>query len=297
VKVKKEMDKRRWIVIGVLLAVACVIAVSATYIYTTPKGGGVVGEGKIGVAVSILPQADFVENVGGDRVQVTVMVPPGASPHIYEPTVDQLKEMSRAEVYFKVGSGLEFELAWMDKIIGINPDIQVVDCSKGITKMGKDTHIWNSPANAKILVENICDGLIQADPEHETYYTANRDKYLRELDDVDAYIHERLDNFTTNRAFMIYHPAFGYFAKEYNLTQIAIEYEGKAPTPKVIQDCIDKAREYNLSYIYVAPQFATKDAEAIAHEIGGQTVFMDPLPWDYIANMRSIAASLALEME
>ncbi len=293
------MDKRRRIVIGVLFATVFLIAVSATYIYTTPKGEGVMGEGegKIGVAVSIVPQADFVENVGGDRVQVTVMVPPGASPHTYEPTAGQLKEVSRAKVYFKVGSGVEFEEEWMDKIIGVNPDIQVVDCSKGITKMGRDPHIWNSPANAKIMVGNICEGLIQADPEHEAYYIANRDKYLRELDDVDSYIHERLDGFTTNRAFMIYHPAFGYFAKEYNLTQIAIEHKGKAPTPKVIQDCIENAREYNLSYIYVAPQFATKNAEAIAHEIGGQTLFMDPLPRDYIANMRSIAASLALEME
>jgi len=184
----------------------------------------------------------------------------------------------------------------MDKILGVNPDMQVVDCAKGITKLGNDPHIWNSPANAKVMVENICDGLCHVDPEHEAYYTANRDKYLQELDGIDKYIHERLDGFK-KRVFMIYHPAFGYFANEYNLTQIAIEHKGKASTPKVIQDCIGKARQYNLSYIYVAPQFATEDAETIAHEISGQTVFMDPLPRDYIANMRSIAAAIALELE
>lgn len=288
------MDNRKGIAIGVLVAIACMIAVSGCI---TPEGEKVVGEEGIGVVVTILPQADFVENVGGDCVQVTVMVPPGASSHTYEPTASQLKEVSKAKVYFKVGSGVEFEQAQMDKILGVNPDMQVVDCAEGITKLGKDPHIWNSPVNAIVMVENICDGLCQVDPEHEAYYMANRDKYLQELNDVDIYIHERLDGFTGNRVFMIYHPAFGYFAAEYALTQIAIEHKGKAPTPKVIQDCVDKARQYNLSYIYVAPQFATKDAETIAHEIGGQPVFMDPLPQDYIANMRSVAASLALEME
>ena len=288
------MDNRKGIAIWVLVAIACMIAVSGCI---TPKGEKVAGEEGIGVVVTILPQADFVENVGGDRVQVTVMVPPGASSHTYEPTASQLKEVSKAKVYFKIGSGVEFEQAQMDKILGVNPDMQVVDCAEGITKLGKDPHIWNSPVNAIVMVENICDGLCQVDPEHEAYYIANRDKYLQELNDVDIYIHEQLDGFTGNRVFMIYHPAFGYFAAEYALTQIAIEHKGKAPTPKVIQDCVDKARQYNLSYIYVAPQFATKDAETIAHEIGGQPVFMDPLPRDYIANMRSVAASLALEME
>jgi len=288
------MNNRKGIVIGMLIAAAFVIAVSGCI---TPEEEKVAGEEGIGVVVTILPQEDFVENVGGDRVQVMVMVPPGASTHTYEPTASQLKEVSKAKVYFKVGSGVEFEQAWMDKIMSVNPDMQVVDCAEGITKMGKDPHIWNSPVNAIVTVENICDGLCQVDPEHEAYYMANRDKYLQELNDVDIYIHERLDGFTGNRVFMIYHPAFGYFAAEYALTQIAIEHKGKAPTPKVIQDCVDKARQYNLSYIYVAPQFATKDAETIAHEIGGQTVFMDPLPRDYIASMRSVAASLALEME
>ena len=285
------MDRGRWIVIGVLIAAVCFLIACIA-----PEEERAEDE-QIGVVVTMHPQADFVEEIGGDNVQVTVMVPPGASPHTYEPTPGKLKEVSKAEVYFMVGSGVEFENAWMDKIISVNPDISVVDCAQGITKMGKDPHIWNSPENAKVMVENICNGLILGDPEHKAYYTANSDKYLQELDDVDAYIHKRLDNFTTNRVFMIYHPAFGYFAEEYNLTQIAIEHKGKAPTPKVIRTCIDKARLHNLSYIYVAPQFAAEGAETIAHEIGGQTVFMDPLPRDYTANMRSIAASLSLEME
>lgn len=251
---------------------------------------------KIGVVVTTLPLTDFVENVGGDRVKVTVMVPPGASPHIYEPTSSQLRDVAKANIYFKVGSGVEFELVWMDKIIKTNPSMFVIDCSNGVTKIGKDPHIWNSPINAKKMVENICQGLIKVDSNHRKIYTENKEKFLGEIDAVDRYIRDRLKNFN-NRAFMIYHPAFGYFAKEYNLKQIAIEHRGKAPSPKVIKDCIDKAKQYNLSYVFVAPQFTTKHAETIAYQIGGKTLFIDPLPRHYISNMRSVATSLSLEME
>jgi zinc transport system substrate-binding protein len=281
-----------------LLAISmCLVGIFLLGAFASPYLGlqpATTGE-EIGVVVSILPQADFVEKVGGDRVHVTIMVPPGADPHTYEPTPSQMVEVSKAKMYAKVGSGVEFELVWMGKIIEQNKKMLVVDCSKDITKLGNDPHIWNLPINAKKMVKNICTGLIEVDPDNEDYYTQNKNNYLQELDAVDAYIRERLDNFT-NRVFMTYHPAFGYFAKEYNLTQLAIEHGGKEPTPKVIQDCIDLARQYNLSYIFVAPQFATVYAETVAHEIGGQTVFIDPLPRNYIPNMRSIASSLSLEM-
>jgi zinc transport system substrate-binding protein len=277
-------------VIGIVLAAVCLLGCIGPE--EAPEN-----EARINVIVSVLPQADFVEHVGGEHVAVTVMVPPGASPHTYEPTASQLREVSEADIYFIVGSGVDFENAWLERIIGIHPELKVVSCADGITKHGTDPHIWTSPVNAKMMVGHICAGLVEIDPEHEPEYTANRDEYLQELDTVDTYVHERLDPATTYRAFLIYHPAFGYFAAEYNLTQIAIEHEGKTPTPQVIQDCINYAEQYNLSYIYVAPQFATKDAEVIADEIGGQTVFIDPLPRDYIANMRSIAAALALELE
>jgi zinc transport system substrate-binding protein len=288
------MDKRKGIVIGVLLAAVFLIAVSATYIYIARERGRVADDGKIGVVVTILPQAEFVEKVGGDKVHVTLMVPPGASPHVYEPTTSQLMEVSDAKMYAMVGSGVEFELVQMEKLIEINRDMLVVDTSEGVTLMGKDPHIWNSPVNAKIMVENICEGLIEVDPENADFYTQNKNNYLKELDILDGYIHYKLDGFT-NRVFLIYHPAFGYFATEYNLTQLPVEHGGKEPTPKVIQDCIDKARQYNLQYVFVAPQFATEHCEIIANEIGGQTASMDPLAKNYISNMGRIADSLALE--
>jgi len=279
------------------ISIVLVLVLAATLIdFATSCAREAEGVGKIGVAVTILPIADFIENVGGKKVDVTVMVPPGASPHTYEPTPSQMVKISKAKMYAKVGSGVEFELVWMDKLMKQNKKMLVIDCSAGIMKIGKDPHIWNSPVNAKKMVENICAGLIEIDPKNKDHYTENRNRYLRDLDGLDAYIRKRLGGFT-HRYFMTYHPAFGYFANEYNLTQLAIEHKGKEPTPKVIQDCIDLAKRHNLSYIFVAPQFATKHAETIANSIGGKTVFIDPLPRLYIPNMRSVAASLSLEME
>lgn len=280
-------------VLSIVLALVIAVALPVSAISCGQKEEA---SEKIRVVVSIIPLADFVKNVGGEKVDVSLMVLPGKSPHTYKPTRSQLQVVNEAEIYVKAGSGVEFEITYMDDIISYNTDMLIVDCSKGIELMGTDPHIWNSPVNTKTIVENICEGLIQVDPDNADFYTQNKNDYLKELDILDGYIHCELDVFT-NRTFIIYHPAFGYFADEYNLTQLAVEHKGKEPTPKVLQDCIDMAKEYNLQYLFVAPQFATEHCKTIASEIGGQTAPMNPLPDNYIANMGRIAYSLALEFK
>lgn len=259
------------------------------------ESGNVSGE-KIVVVVTLPPQAEFVEKVGGDRVKVVVMVPQGANPHIYEPTPDQLKNVSKAKIYFKVGSGLEFEEAWLDKILAVNPSISIVDGSKGVEILDKDPHIWVSPANAKKMVENFYEGLVEVDSFHKDEYKMNMEKYLKELDMLDSYIQNKLARFT-NKVFLVYHPSLSYLAKEYNLTQISIEYEGKEPSPKIIQKCIEYAKKYRLSYVYVEPYFTTKYAETIAGEIGGEVIFLNSLPRNYVDGIKSIVDLLCLEFE
>lgn len=267
---------------------------------------------KIGVVVTLLPQAEFVEKVGGDKVDVTVMVPPGAEPHFYAPTPSQMVALSRAAMYAKVGSGVEFELDWMDNLVAQNEDILVVDCSEGVSLInmtsehehdedvheeeadeqnGMDPHIWMSPMNAEIMVKNICDGLIKVDPDNKTYYEVNRDAYLQELTELDRNIRESLSGLT-NRRFMVYHPSYGYFAAEYGLTMIAVEDEGKEPTSAGIKNLIDQAEEYNIKVIFVSPQFSQQSAEVIASEIGGEVISVDPLARDYITNMRTLLDEL-----
>ncbi|MFC2018017.1 metal ABC transporter solute-binding protein, Zn/Mn family [Chloroflexota bacterium] len=269
-------------------------------------GNGEAGN-DIGVVVTLLPQAEFVEKVGGDKVDVTVMVPPGAEPHFYDPTPSQMVALSRAEIYAKVGSGVDFELDWMDNLIAQNEDILVVDCSEGVSLIdmageheeeeedhehsGMDPHIWMSPVNVRIMVQNICDGLVQVDPDNKTYYEVKRDAYIRELTQLDQDIRDGLSGLT-NRKFMVYHPSFGYFAEEYDLTMIAVEEEGKEPTSAGIKKLIDQAEEYNIKVIFVSPQFNQQNAEVIASEIGGEVIPIDPLARDYITSMYTLSDEL-----
>mgnify|MGYP000002774636 CR=1 FL=1 len=285
-------------IIAILLVSLCLASIyyySSTQQQVEEKTGKI-SEEKIGVVVTLLPQAEFVEKVGGNRVKVIIMVPPGANPHIYEPTPSQLKKVSEAEIYFKVGSGVEFEKTWWDKILAAKPSIYVVDGSKGIKIVDKDPHIWTSPVNAKKMVKNFYAGLVEIDPSHKDEYKMNMEKYLEELDKLNNYIQNKFANFT-NKVFLVYHPSFSYLAREYNLTQISIEHEGKEPSPQIIQKCIEYAKKYHLSYVYVEPQFTAKYAETIAREIGGKIVFLDPLPRSYVDGMKNVADLLSLEFE
>jgi len=206
--------------ISIILVALLVLAMLASGLSCEQKEA--VAE-KIVVATSILPLADFLGNVGGEKVEVIAMVPPGANPHTYEPTTSRMMALDRARMYAKVGSGIEFELVWMDKLVAINKEMLVIDCSKGIESHetagehgAMDPHIWMSPQNAQIMVQNICRGLVQVDPASKAYYEKNRDNYLQELIRLDRDIKGSLSGMVS-RTFMVYHPAFGYFAREYNL--------------------------------------------------------------------------------
>lgn len=303
-----------------LLAFVLIALIAVTTISCGENGeaGEEAGE-NIGVVVTILPQAEFVEKIGGEKVDITVMVPSGASPHTYEPKPSQMVALARAIMYAKVGSGVDFELVWWDDLIEQNKDVLVVDCSEGVslTEMAgehqhegeedeheeegqehgdMDPHIWMSPLNTMVMVQNICDGLVQVDPDNRAYYQGNRDDYLEELMQLGQDIRDGLSG-VVNRRFMVYHPAFGYFAEEYGLTMIPVEDEGKEPTGPGITHVIEQAREYNIKVIFASPQFSQRIAEVIAGGIGGEVVSIDPLARNYIANMRLILGELVEAME
>ncbi|MDO9549484.1 MAG: zinc ABC transporter substrate-binding protein [Methanoregula sp.] len=265
------------------------------------------------VAVTILPQKQFVESIAGEYARVIVLVPPGADPHTHEPTPKQLEDIGQASVYFKVGSGIEFERAWMDKLSGVNSRMTVVDSSTGIqlisgyqdpdeegaapgtqdetgVQNGADPHIWLSPKNAKIMVENTYQGLARADPVHKAAYRANTDAYLKKLDELDADIsHEIARNQV--HTIMVYHPAWSYFARDYDLLQIPIEADGKDPTPMGIENLIRQAKAENITVIFASPQYITKSASVIAKEISGSVALVDPLEEDYLGNIRNVSSA------
>ena len=279
--------------LSLLLSMTLVLLLSTCAPAVQPAGD------KIGVMVTVLPQVEFVNAVGGEKVDVTAMVPPGANPHTYEVTPAQMAKLSKAKMYAKVGSPLEFELTWLDKLVAQNHDMLLVDCGQGIALMegadpdepGIDAHTWTSPGNVKTMVSNISAGLSQISPADRQYFEKNRDLYVEKLDALDADIRSSLTGIGS-RTFIVYHPAWGYFAREYGLKQLGIERDGKEPQAAYMARLISEARESNVKVIFVSPQFDTRSAEAIAREIGGRVVSIDPEGRDYLDNMRKVAEAL-----
>ncbi|AQU03014.1 MAG: zinc ABC transporter substrate-binding protein [Dehalococcoides mccartyi] len=248
---------------------------------------------KLKIAVSIVPLKEFTQQIAGDKAEVILMVPPGAEPHTYQPLPSQMVDISQADMYVKLGSDFGFEQTWISKILALNHSMLMVDSSVNITLEsspegdGADPHIWLSPRNAIQMVKNITTGLMSLDPENKSYYAANRDAYLAKLEQLDNEITLALSHLH-NRTFLVFHPAWAYFARDYNLKELSIEIEGKEPTPQQMIEIIDLAIQNNISIVFASPQFSSRSAESIASEIGGQVIMIDPLAQDYIKNMEFV---------
>ncbi|MBT8508050.1 hypothetical protein AZH53_06480 [Methanomicrobiaceae archaeon CYW5] len=287
-----------FILLAILLCVGCISPQEDTPPPSSPQPTLSEDDDKIPitVAVTIPPLRQFVEAVGGDRVSVMVMVPPGASPHTYEPTPGQLRALSETDVYVMVGSGIEFENVWMERIMSMNSDMEVIDTSTGIEPLsedstgdgGTDPHIWTSPANAVRMVRTIEDGLSRHYPAYADEFSHGADDYVARLEQLDAQIRASREGNPT-RPLMVYHPAWGYFAHEYDIPLIVIETDGKEPSPTHLQTMIDRATEEQVTAIVVAPEQTTKNAEVIARETGAGIIYISSLEEDYLAMMHRIA--------
>ncbi len=266
------------------------------------------------ITVSILPQEYFVEKIGGARVEVNIMVEPGASPATYEPKPQQMKALSEAKAYVSIG--VPFEKAWMEKIKGANPQMLVIDSAQGIERMEMvahhhhgeaeaehnhehdhgaetlDPHIWLSPQLVKLQAENIYQGLVKIDPENEANYQANLAQFLSEIDQLDRQIKQNLTGIE-NRQFIVFHPAWGYFARDYGLEQVSIEVGGQEPSAAELGEIVKEAQEENIKVIFAQPEFSTKSAETIAQEIGGKVLLITPLAPDWSNNLLQVSQTFA----
>jgi zinc transport system substrate-binding protein len=278
---------------------------------------------KLHVVVSILPQAYFVERVGGERVDVEVLVGPGQSPHAYDLAPKQLEALSHAKVYFRIG--IDFELTLVPRIQQLFKDLKVVDQRAGVplrmltadevsaeeaheghdeshghepnTNAGRpDPHIWLNPLLAKTQARTICDALVDLDPQHTPDYRKNLAAFEADLDRVHEVLASTLAPLKGRKMF-VFHPAFGYFADAYGLKQVPVEIEGKEPTAKQLAELIARAKSDRVKVIFVQPQFSRKSAEAIAQAIGGAVVPIDDLSRDYLKNLEDIAAKIKTALE
>ena len=241
-------------------------------------------DGRILVAASITPLADFARQIGGDHVEVITLVPSGASPHTYELTPSQVEQVAKARLLVLNGIGLEY---WADKLIqsADNPNLIVVDTSQGVEVLaetagepGGNPHIWLDPENAIVQVGHIRDALIRADPTHADDYRASAERYIAELQALDQEIADEVATWS-NRQFIAFHPAWVYFARRYGLVQAAVieESPGREPSPADVARIVETARRIGAKAIFAEPQFSPKAAQTIAEESGAHVLFLDPL--------------------
>jgi len=281
-----------------------ILVLSTTYIFSN-----------INAVVSILPEQTFVKAIGGEKVNVSLMVQPGNSPHTYEPKPSQMIEIAKAHLYFAID--VEFEDVWLPKFQNLNPQMQVIDLADNITKIpmqkrheeakdahhaqhvhahdhqGEDPHIWTAPANVKIIAQNIYLALKKEDPLNTNYYKRNLDMFLAFIDETDRQIIDILSSLEDQKKFMVFHPSWGYFAKAYNLEQIAVEVEGKEPKPKELIHLLNEAKEEHVNAIFTQPEFSDTVAHIIAKELQIPVVKVSPLAPNWSENLINIAKAIA----
>jgi zinc transport system substrate-binding protein len=285
---------------------------------------------RIQVAATIVPLGDFCRKIGGDLVQVLVLIPPGASPHVFEPAPSVMAKASQARVFVYIGAGLE---PWAAKLLRARDsgDLLVVEAVQGIPllglagpqpgreagearhhappppdqsgshpyHLGGNPHIWLDPVLAQGICQKIAGALIQADPGHRARYEANLKSYLAALVELNREIQARARTWRL-RDYVSFHPAFAYFAQRYHLHEVGtIEAApGREPTPRHLQNLVAAIHRYGIKVVFAEPQLNPRVAQVIAQEAGVKVLMLDPMggrpPYgsDYLQLMRYNLAML-----
>ena len=255
------------------------------------------------LTVTLEPLRYFTEAIAGDNYEVVSMVPKGSSPESYDPTPQQLVNLSKSQAYFRIGY-IGFEQAWMKKLEANCPNMKVYDTSKGIDLIrdkghwhgdhfhegGVEPHVWNSTQNALIIADNIYQALCELDSTHQEDYQKRLDVLKQTIRQTDANVRTLLEN--ADSTFLIYHPALSYFARDYGLKQVSIEEGGKEPSPAQLKALIETCRNENVHTIFVQQEFDQRNAQLIANELGINIVSINPLSYDWVKEMIRIAEAL-----
>ncbi len=259
------------------------------------------------VLVSVAPHVDLIQRIAGDTLAVELLVPAGVSMHTYEPNPKQVLKVAKADLWFGIGETFESKL--LQALQTQNRCLQFVDLRNGVDliycdprssyghchccqKNGADLHIWLSPKQMKAQAIAIAQALQSKYPEHAKLYQKNLDQLLQDLDQLDRELTVLFAQ-APSRTFMVAHAAYAYLARDYNLKQIPIEYEGRDPSPRQLTELLQQARQAGVTIIFTQPQYGDKAAKLIAESIGARLVSLDPYNPDYFASMRRIGQAIS----
>ena len=250
------------------------------------------------ISVSIEPLKYLTERIVGDDFEINVLVPSGASPETYEPTASQMVKVANSKAYINIGL-IDFERNLYGNIKANNPEVNIINLDKGVSLIleghddhahgtgghshGIDPHIWSSPQCVRKMVNTLYFSLVQMYPD-SVKYANNYNLLMIDLNLLEYDLDRIFSEEDVKKTFIIYHPALSYLARDYGLTQIAVEDEGKEPSASHIRDVIDIARRENITKIFYQKQFSRSTVEAISKELGIEAVEIDPLAWNILDN-------------
>ena len=249
------------------------------------------------VTVTISPYKYFVDQIAKGKVDVNVMVSNGNNPETYEPYAQQMMELSKSALYLKVGS-IGFEQTWMKKLQDNAPDMKVIDTSVGIkpakTPGGNiDPHVWMSCSNARIIASNILKALCELEPKNKAFFEKNYQSLLSIIDKRDSTIRESFKKDPDLvRKFVIYHPILTYFARDYQLEQLAIEEEGREPSASQLKSLIERARKEKIKFCLIQAEFANRNTTTFINESHTKPMNINPLQGDWNRAMQEAAAAV-----
>jgi zinc transport system substrate-binding protein len=252
------------------------------------------------ISVSIMPVKYFVDRLTDNQIKVNVMVPSGVAHDAYEPTPKQLQKLSDSRLYIRIGY-LGYERSWIHRLEELNSEMNVVNLSDAIDLIssepvihgdhthegGIDPHIWMSPKTMKILIPVIRNAIVTNFPEIKETVNKNYDIIFKELDNMHLE-YTLKTQFTSNRKFMIFHPALTYLARDYNLEQIPIEFEGKEPSPTRLAEIIKQTKNEKIKFIFIQAEYDENNAKQIAKETGATLVKINPMAYDWMKSMEEL---------
>jgi zinc transport system substrate-binding protein len=278
---------RRLMVIFLVLGLAMASGISCSPTKTT--GGS---PGKLTVAATIFPLADIARAVGGSQVEVFTLLPPGASPHTFEATPQQGRQLSEADIFLEIGAGLD---SWAGRLAqAANPDLRLVTVTEGMDLLPAspgeheheheeeilgDPHIWLDPVLVeKVIAPMVCRELMESLPDQEDYFREKLREYQRELARLDREIKEAVGGFRQKK-FISFHATWGYFARRYGLEERAsvVEYPGKEPSARWLAALSRQIKEEGIQAVFIEPQFNPRPAELLAEETGSRVYILDPI--------------------
>lgn len=251
---------------------------------------------KLPVLVTIAPHKDLTQRIGGDKVEVVLLVPSGASPHSYEPTLKEILKVRNCKLWLRVGEGCETKalqaLSKDVEIIDLRSQLELIGHSCGHCKDSADPHIWLSPKALKIQAEQITAALCRQMPEESDFFAKRLESLIRELALLDTEIGQLLKS-SESRTVVVSHPAFGYLCRDYGLKQLSIEIDGKEPTIRQMNTLFVEVKKLPPTHIFISPQYNSKGAAILADELGASLVSLDPYAEDVLANIRTIATAFS----